>query len=70
LKQNQEKKNYRDEEGKVKLDNRNFTTVPLKKGKTGKLTYFGGMIPYKEDDVMTTKKRLLKKEIEEHRLKV
>lgn len=51
LKENQGKKNFRDEEGAVKTGPRNFTTIPMKRGKTGRLAYFGGHIPYKEDDV-------------------
>jgi hypothetical protein len=66
LKENQNKKNYRDNEGAVITAPRNFTTIPMKRGKTGKLTYFGGMVPYKEDDVLGNKKKLLKKEIEYH----
>lgn len=49
---------------------RNFTTIPMKRGKVGRLTYLGGNIPYKEDDVMGHKKKLLKQEIEYHRSKV
>ena len=29
---------------------RNFITNPPKKGQVGKQTYFGGKIPYQEDD--------------------
>jgi hypothetical protein len=29
----------------------------MKKGKVGKLTFFGGPIPYKEDDVYGNKKK-------------
>lgn len=60
LKQNQGKKNYRDEEGAVKVGPRNFTTIPMKRGKVGKLTYFGGQVPYKEDDIYGNKKKLVK----------
>jgi hypothetical protein len=49
---------------------RNFTAIPMKKGKVGKLTFFGGQIPYKEDDVFTNKKKLIKSEIEYHNSKV
>ena len=66
LKQYQGKKNYRDEEGAVITAPRNFTTIPMKKGRTGKLTYFAGPIKYIEDDVYTNKKKLLKKELEQH----
>lgn len=70
LQENQKKKNYRDEEGAVKTGPRNFTTVPLKPGKVGKNTTFGGSIPYKEDDVYGNQKKLLKQEIEYHHSKV
>lgn len=43
------KKNYRDEEGAVIVGPRNFTTIPLRKGRNGKLVTFSGPIPYKED---------------------
>jgi guanyl-specific ribonuclease Sa len=66
LKQNQEKKNYRDEEGAVVVAPRNFTTIPLKGGKVGKNTTFGGPVPYKEDDVFGNKKKIIKQEIEYH----
>lgn len=39
---------------------RNFTAIPMKRGKVGKLTFFGGQIPYKEDDVYGNKKKLIK----------
>ena len=60
LKQNQGKKDYKDEEGRVVIGPRNFTTIPMKRGKVGKLTYFGGQIPYKEDDTYGNKKKLIK----------
>jgi len=70
LKQNQGKKNFKDEEGRVITGPRNFTTIPMKRGKVGRLTYFGGQIPYKEDDVYGNKKKIIKQEIEYHRSKV
>ena len=70
LKQNEPKKRKVDEDGRVMIAPRNFTTIPMKRGKVGKLTYFGGQIPYKEDDVYTNKKKILKQEIEYHRSKV
>lgn len=57
---NEVKKNYRDEDGAVKTENRNFLTKPPKKGAT-----FGGVIPYKEDPY-DHKKELAKKELEKH----
>ena len=58
---NEVKKNYRDEDGAVKTENRNFLTKPPKKGAT-----FGGIIPYKEDPY-DNKKVLAKKELEKHK---
>ena len=49
---------------------RNFTTIPMKKGKVGKLTYFGGQIPYKEDDVYGNRKKMIKSELDYHNSKV
>lgn len=43
------KKNYRDEEGKVKLQPKNFLTMPPKKGFVGKGTFFGGNLPHLPD---------------------
>ena len=43
------KKNYRDEEGKVKIQPRNFLTMPPKKGSVGKNTFFGGNLPHLPD---------------------
>jgi len=40
---------HRDAEGDVIIENRNFLTNPMKEGKVGKGTSFGGAIPYKED---------------------
>ena len=34
------KKNYRDSDGKVAIEPKNFYTTPAKKGKVGKRTYF------------------------------
>jgi len=63
------KKNYRDEEGAVKIGPRNFTTIPLKRGRVGRLTSFSGQIPYKED-FYDQKKLVLKGEREFHTSKV
>ena len=50
------KKNYRDEDGAVIVENRNFVTNPMKRGKVGRATSFGGIIPYTEDDYDIKKK--------------
>jgi len=44
---------------------RNFTTKPLRKGKTGPGTYFGGKIPHAADDFFA-KKKLLNAELDYH----
>ena len=60
---------YRDEEGGVITENRNFYTNPVKRGNVGKGTSFGGMIPYKED-LYDIQKELAKKEREYHDTKI
>jgi|TARA_B110001450_G_C17601966_1_gene473390 hypothetical protein len=35
---------------------RNFTTIPMKRGKVGKLTSFGGPVPYVADPYDNKKK--------------
>lgn len=60
------KKSYKNEDGEIETGPRNFTTIPLKKGNVGKNTSFGGPIPYLEDDY-NLKKKLYKKELEEHK---
>lgn len=52
------KKSYKDEDGNVILGPRNFTTKPLKKGKTGNGTTFGGNIPHAPEDFFAKKKIL------------
>ena len=49
-------KHPRDEEGKPIAGPRNFTAVPMKRGKVGKLTTFAGPIPYIPDPYDTKKK--------------
>jgi hypothetical protein len=44
------KKCYKDPEEGVLIGPRNFTTKPLRRGKVGPGTTFGGKIPYMEDD--------------------
>jgi len=46
------KRDFRNPEdnGAVTLGPRNFLTNPMKEGKVGRATSFGGLIPYKEDD--------------------
>jgi hypothetical protein len=63
------KKNYKDKEEGVLIGPRNFTTMPLKRGKLGKGVHFGGKIPYMEDDY-NRKKALDRKEMEYHHSKV
>ncbi len=45
-------KNFKNEENPrdVDIPPRNILTNPMKKGQSGKQTYFGGAIPYMEDD--------------------
>jgi hypothetical protein len=63
------KKNYKDDEGKVKIENPNFLTNPPRKGQVGKGTSFGGTIPYKPDPY-DHKKVLAEKERAEHASKL
>ena len=44
------KKNYRDDEGAVITELRNFTTMNPKKGQVGPQTFFEGKFVYMEDD--------------------
>lgn len=59
------KKDFKDEEGQVKVGPRNITTIPCKLGKCGKNVLIGEKIPYIEDDY-NAKKKLAKKEMEYH----
>lgn len=63
------KKCYKDKEEGVLIGPRNFTTKPLKRGRVGPGTSFGGKIPYMEDDY-NRKKELLRKELAFHNSKV
>ena len=65
LKENQEKKNYRDEEGNVITAPRNFTTIPMRRGKVGKLTTFSGPIQYVADPY-DNKKKIAWAELKDH----
>jgi len=65
---NERKKNFKDEDGKVKIEPPNFLTNPPKKGQVGKGTTFEGVLPYKPDPY-DHKKELAKKELEEHKAK-
>ena len=56
----------KNEDGEIETGPRNFTTIPLKSGKVGKNTSFGGPIPYIEDDY-NLKKKVYKAELEEHK---
>jgi len=60
------KKNYKNEDGEIETGPRNFTTIPLKKGRIGKHTSFGGPTEYIEDDY-NLKKKMYKAELEEHK---
>ena len=64
------KKNYKDEEGGVITGPRNFTTNRLKRGKIGKGTSFGGVPEHMPDDIENNRKKLLRKEIDEHHSKL
>jgi hypothetical protein len=59
------KKNFKDAEGHVMIGPRNILTNPMKEGKVGKNTSFGGNIPYLPDDYDAIKK-LATKEREHH----
>lgn len=63
------KKSYKDEEGAVIIGPRNFTTKPLRRGKIGVGTTFGGSIPFLGDDY-DAKKKILRKEIAVHQSKL
>ena len=59
------KKPNRDEDGKVVIGPRNFTTIPMKRGKIGKLTTFGGPVPYIADPY-DNKKKIAMAELKAH----
>lgn len=60
------KKPNRDpEDGKPIIGPRNFTAIPMKKGKVGKLTSFGGPIPYIADPY-DNKRKIAWKELKDH----
>lgn len=54
-----------DEDGKVVIGLRNFTAMPMKKGRIGKNTSFGGPVPYIADPY-DNKKKIAWKELKEH----
>ena len=54
-----------DEDGKVVIGPRNFTTIPMKRGKIGKLTTFGGPVPYVADP-FDNKKKIAWAELKAH----
>ena len=56
-------KNYRDEEGAVITGPRNFLTNPIKKGRVGKQTSLGGIIPFMGDDYEAGKKLAIKERL-------
>jgi len=59
------KKSFKNAEGEVITENRNFYTTRLKTGKCGRGTSFSGTIPYIADDPDIVKK-LVRKEREYH----
>jgi hypothetical protein len=59
------KKNFKDEEGNIRVGPPNITTCPTKQGKTTKGTTFGGPIPYMPDDYYAAKKEA-QKDLEYH----
>ena len=65
------KKNFRSEENPrdIEIGPANIKTNPIKKGQSGKQVYFGGKIPYMEDDY-NRPKELAKKDIEYHKSKI
>ena len=60
---------FKDDEGNVITENKNFYTNPMKRGNVGKGTTFGGKIPYKED-LYDIQKEIAKKEREYHDSKI
>ena len=63
-------KNFRDEEGNVVIAPRNFLTNPIKKGRVGKNTTFGGQIPFKHGDDYMISKEIATKERAYHESKL
>mmetsp|Transcript_11408 Transcript_11408/g.8365 ORF Transcript_11408/g.8365 Transcript_11408/m.8365 type:complete len:111 (+) Transcript_11408:310-642(+) len=63
------KKNYRDAEGAVIIEPRNFLTTGVKKGQFGRNVYLGEHIPY-ETDPYERKRELERKELQEHHSKM
>ena len=64
------KKQYKDEDGRVKLEPRNFYTTPAKKGKVGKHTTFTPQPAFMADDydnakVIARKEMLAGKSLEQ-----
>lgn len=61
------KRDYRDHQdnGAVIIGPRNFLTNPMKRGKVGRATSFGGNIPYTEDDY-DIKKKIAIRERKDH----
>jgi len=62
---NMVKKNYRDAEGAVITEPPNFLTTRMKKGKVGKGTSFGGVIPYMPDDY-NIRSKIAMEELKKH----
>jgi hypothetical protein len=58
-------KNFKDEDGNVKIAPANMKCQKIKVGKIGRNVTLGGIIPYMEDDY-DAKKKLAIKELERH----
>ena len=56
LHEGNKKQRARDEDVEVIIGPRNFTTIPMKRGKVGKLTTFSGPVPYVADPYDNKKK--------------
>lgn len=54
------KKNYRDADGKVELEPKNFYTWNPKKGKVGKRCFFNGQVEHMPDDYNWPKKEAMR----------
>lgn len=62
------KKNYRDADGQVITEPKNFYTTPAKVGRVGKRTYFNGQPEHMPDDYEWAQKQA-RKELEESKKK-
>ena len=62
-------KNYKDEDGHVKIGPINFRTNPPKKGRVGLQTTFGGILPHVPDDFENPMK-IAREELKYHKSKL